>query len=208
MAYIGNFPTSPGFQTVNFKQNDTTQVTRAQSGRAIRNQIATTIWSATLRFPSMSIDEWRPIQAFIAQARGPLNEFDVILPTISESQSINKQLFDGTITVNDNTAAGATTVNVGSSTGTDAVNLLKAGDLVRFTNHTKVYMITADINTDDSAGNFDLLITPPLIEAVTASEAVETTDVRIRMAISNDTQEFGYRTDGLVDYEVDVEEVI
>lgn len=208
MAYIGNFPTSPGFQTVNFKQNNTTQVTRAQSGRTIRNQIATTIWSATLRFPSMSIEEWRPIQAFISQARGPLNEFDVILPTISESQSINKNLFDGTITVNSNTAAGATTVNVGSSTATGAINLLKAGDLVRFANHTKVYMCVADINTDDSAGNFDLLITPPLVEAVVAAEAVETTDVRFRMAIANDTQEFNYRTDGLVDYEVDVEEVI
>ena len=206
MAYIGNFPTSPGFRSLNFKQNTITKATRTQSGRSIRSSNATTLWSVSLQFPSMSLTEFRPIQAFIALTQGALNEFDVVLPTVSESQSINAGLFDGYVTVVGAHSAGDTTIQVETSGSIGTGNMLKAGDLVRFANHTKVYMCTTDINSD-SAG-FELNIQPALVEDLTNAEAVTTNNVPIRVAVVNDTQEFGYRTDGLIDYEIDVEEVL
>jgi hypothetical protein len=203
MAYIGNFPTSTGFNSLNFQQNTITKQTKTQSGRSIRTTNATTLWSATLQFPTMTQEEFRPVQAFIALAQGALNEFDVILPSVSISLSsgsaVSSKSVDGDHT------AGDTTINI--STTLTSQNLLKAGDVIRFENHTKVYMVTSDINTDGS-GDATLNIQPALVENLTNGEDITLTNVPFRMTITNDIQEFGYRTDGLIDYEIDIEEVL
>ena len=87
MAFIGTFPSSPGFNAVNFKMNTQTKITKAASGRTIRATNSTTIWSGTLAFPVMDLSEFRPIQGFMAQTQGPLNEFDIVIPGVSESQA-------------------------------------------------------------------------------------------------------------------------
>tara|TARA_B110000285_G_C15137061_1_gene627765 strand:+ start:132 stop:791 length:660 start_codon:yes stop_codon:yes gene_type:complete len=219
MAYIGNFPTAPGFNAVNFKMNTQTKKTRAASGRVIRATNSTILWSGTLSFPPMTQAEFRPIQAFVAQAEGPLNEFDIVIPTVSNSQALDigngtniAEIISGTVFVEGAHSAGDTSINVTTfpdSTGTatgDQV-LLKAGDIVRFANHTKVYMATTDVNTD-SAGLAVLNIKPALITALVDEEAVTTNNVPFRMIMSTDTQEFSYRTDNLIAYEIDIEETI
>ena len=54
MAYIGTFPTSPGFQSVNFSMNTSTKRTQAASGRIIRATNSTTVFGGTLQFPPMT----------------------------------------------------------------------------------------------------------------------------------------------------------
>ena len=203
MAYVGNFPTSPGFSAVGFKQNTITKRTQTASGRIIRSSNATTLWSGTLAFPTMTLQEFRPIQGFIALTQGTLNEFDIVIPIVSQSQSTVAASL--TATVDGAHSAGDTTVNISTNFGDEAV--LKAGDIVRFANHTKVYMCTTDINTD-SAGDAVLNIQPALTEDLSNSESITTNDVPVRMILSSDVQEFGYRTDGLVSYEIDVAEVL
>lgn len=203
MAYIGNFPSSPGFASANFRQNTTTKITKSQSGRAIRATNGTTLWSGVLRFPPMTQAEFRPVQAFVALAQGPLNEFDIVIPTVSQSQSANAATL--TAVVNGAHTAGDTTITI--STNLSSQNCLKAGDVVRFANHNKVYMATTDINCDIT-GAATLNIQPALVENLTNGETITTNNVPFRMILSNDLQEFGYRTDELVNYEIDVEEVL
>lgn len=203
MANIGTFPSSPGFSAANFKQNTITKRTQTSSGRQIRSTNSTTLWSGTLVFPIMSQAEFRPIQAFIALAQGSLNEFDIVIPIVSTSQSANGATV--TATVDGAHSAGDTTINI--ATDVNNGNVLKAGDIVRFANHTKVYMVTSDINTD-TAGGAVLNIQPALTEALVDTESVTTNNVPFRMILSADEQEFNYRTDGLVSYEIDVEEVL
>jgi len=207
MAYIGNFPTSPGFNAAKFKQNTTTKTTTAQSGRSIRATNSTTLWSATLNFPPLTQAEFRPIQAFIVQTKGPLNEFDIIIPTISESQSTVASSVVATI---DGDSSGANQIgdsSININTNQAGQTVLKAGDVVRFQNHTKVYMVTTDTNTDLS-GNATMNIEPPLLENTTHNESITTNNVPFRMILSNDVQEFDYRVDNLVGYEIDVDEVL
>ena len=68
-------------------------------------------------------------------------------------------------------------------------------------------MVTTDINTD-SGGLATLNIQPGLVEALADEEAVTTNNVPFRMMMSGDVQEFNYRTDNLIAYEIDVEETI
>ena len=68
-------------------------------------------------------------------------------------------------------------------------------------------MASTDINTD-SAGGAVLNIKPGLVEALTDEEGITSTNVPFRMILNNDVQEFNYRTDELVEYEIDVIEAI
>lgn len=205
MAYIGNFPTDPGFTAVGFKMNNIVKQTQTVSGRTTRVAVGTTLWSGTLSFPPMTLSEFKPVQGFVALAQGSLNEFDIVIPTVSDSTSINAP-FLGSINVDATHTAGDTAIDVDSDLG-GAGNILKAGDVIRFSNHTKVYMCTTDVNTDGT-GAGTINISPPLIEGLTAGHAVTFMQVPFRMVLSNEVQEFGYRTDGLVEYEIDIKEVI
>jgi hypothetical protein len=68
-------------------------------------------------------------------------------------------------------------------------------------------MCTTDINTDGS-NKATINIQPALVEDLSNAESVTVHNVPFRMILSNDVQEFQYRTDGLVNYEIDVEEVL
>lgn len=203
MAYIGNFPVSVGFQGVNFKMDSLTKRTSAASGRVIRASNSTTLWRGTLSFPPMTTAEFRPIQAFVAQAEGGLNEFDIVIPTVSKSQSPNA----GSVTATVDGAHTAGDETIAISTNAISANAFKAGDLVRFANHTKVYMVSSDINGDGS-GDATLNIKPGLVEDLTNGEALTTDDIPIRMILSTDVQEFQIGIDNLHGYELNVEETI
>jgi len=180
-----------------------TKRTQTASGRVIRASNGTTLWRGTLVYPPMTLAEFRPIQATVALAQGQLNDFDITIPLVSASQSVNAGLI--TATVDGAHTAGDTTIAV--DTNATTANILKAGDVVRFANHTKVYMCTTDINTD-GANKATINIQPALVEDLSDTESVTVHNVPFRMILSNDVQEFQYRTDGLVNYEIDVEEVL
>jgi hypothetical protein len=205
MAYIGFFPVDNGFTTARFRQQTQTKKTEAASGRIIRATNSTTRFRGTLQFPPMTLAEFKPVMAFVARCQGMLNEFDVIIPTISYTTGVAGQ----TITVTADASAGDTSVNIQSNSTSGTI--LKAGDVIRFYNHTKVYMVTEDVVADGS-GNATINFQPNLVTAVATSdssgEGVTSDSVPFRMIITNDLQEFAYRTDGLVEYELDVEEVI
>ena len=210
MATIANFPTAPGFSAINFRQINETKTSKTQSGRIVRHGNATTRFAATLSYPAMTQAEARPIKAFLSQLQGQLNDFDVVLPDISNP------LGDATSNPFDMRAAasqGATSVNIrfadssldDSTEGTKTY--LKPGDLIRFSGHTKVYMVTADV-TSNSAGELSIAFTPSLVSSVAVNETVTTNSVPLRVKLANDVQEFQHATNSLIALQIDVEEVI
>jgi hypothetical protein len=205
MAYIGYFPITAGFRAVRFRQKTITKKTETASGRVIRATNAVTKWTGTLSFPPVAYDDFLAIQAFVARCQGALNEFDLIMPEISTHNPHTDQL----TYVSADASAGSTSVSI-TSDQINKSNLLKAGDVIRFPNHSKVYMVTEDVETD-GAGAGTIQFTPGLVTAVnydSAGETITVKDVPFRMILSNDIQEYGYRNDGYVEYEIDVEEVI
>jgi len=204
MAYIGYFPVSLGFTGVNFKQQTTTKKTVTASGRTVRATNATTLWQGTLSFPSTTPAEFKAIQAFVARCQGGLNEFDIIMPTVSDTVSG----YPSQVTFpSADAAAGANTITVTSDE--TSATILKAGDLIRFHNHAKVYMVESDVATD-GAGAATINFQPSLVTAVdsdSAGEPIIVNQVPFRMIISTDLQEYGYNNQGFVNFEIDVQEV-
>ena len=210
MAYIGFFPiTNVGAQAVRFRQQTLTKKTETASGRIIRATTSTTKWKGTISFPPMTRAEFQPIQAFISRCQGPLNEFDLVIPTVSTSSSeFNHGV--GALHIDAGASADAGATSIAVNCGTGPTNVLKAGDVIRFHNHSKVYMVTEDVDSD-ATGDATINFQPGLVTAVSddsAADDITAQDVPLRMILTNDLQEFAYRTDGLVEYEIDVEEVI
>ena len=204
MAYIGTWPSTIGFRTVNFRAVSSTKQTTTQSGRRIRVSTAGTRFSTTIQYPRMALANFKPIQAVATRLEGPLNSFDITLPSVSENQSGVTGI---TATVDGTNAAGSSSVNI--ATNKNSQTIMKAGDVIRFPSHNKVYMLTADATTDGT-GDVAVAITPNLIEAVNddGSSTVTVDDVPFRMTLTGDIQEYKYATDGTVSYEIDIIEEV
>ena len=204
MAYIGTWPSTIGFRTVNFRAISSTKQTTPQSGRRVRVSTAGTRFAGTIQYPQMALASFKPIQAVATQLQGPLNSFDIVLPSISENQS---GVTGTTALVNGTNAAGSSTVNL--TTNKNSTTIAKAGDVIRFPGHNKVYMLTADATTG-GGGAVAVAITPNLIEAEVGdgSTAVTLDDVPFRVTLSRDIQEYKYATDGTVSYEIDIIEEV
>ena len=80
---------------------------------------------------------------------------------------------------------------------------LKAGDVIKFANHTKVYMIVSDLT-----GPGTLSIQPGLRQATANDTAITYDNVPFLVRLNNDVQEYDLGLSSLVNYEVDFIEAI
>ncbi len=151
-------------------------------------------WSFTAKYNDLTRDEFAPVFAFIMTLGGQLTSFDIVPPVIS-STSGNAT---GTVLANGAHTIGDTTITVDGLTGT-----LKAGDFIKFANHSKVYMVTAD-----RTGGGTLSIQPGLLSSVADDEEITYNNVTFKMRLDNDVQEFGLSGFDRYSYDVDMVEVI
>ena len=82
---------------------------------------------------------------------------------------------------------------------------LKTGDLIKFSNHDKVYMLTEDVNLDGSTID-TLPIFPTLRTATTSSTTVQYNSVPFKVFLTSDAQGFKVGSPKLYTYEINVRE--
>jgi hypothetical protein len=189
----GIYPTTPEFQAVNLKSTHNNLKSTTISGRVQVRTIGGQKWEFSAKYNPMTRAEFQPVFAFVTSQQGSLGTFTIVPPVVGSTSGTAT----GTALVNGATGVGATSVPVDGFTGT-----IKAGDFVKF-GHTKVYMVTADI---DGAGNIS--IEPALVTAVSDDEAMAYNDVAFTMRLRNDVQQYGISRFEYYTYEVDMEEVL
>lgn len=190
----GTFPTSPAFRAVTLKSERTNFRSESVSGRTTVRNIGGQKWRFTAKFAPLTRAQFGPIAAFVMQQKGGSESFTVQIPEYSDQSGDAT----GTILANGGAAIGATSAAIDGITGT-----LKAGDFIKWANHNKVYMITADLT-----GAGTLSFQPELASSVADNEALTYTAVPFTVRLDNDVQEYGISTDLLVGYEIDMVEVI
>jgi hypothetical protein len=190
----GTYPTTPIFSTIGFKSVNYNLSSQSISGRTQVRNIGGQRFEFSAQYTRMTRSEFAPILIFTMAQRGSAETFTIVLPQISSKSGDAS----GTILVNGAADIGATTVGVDGVTGT-----LKAGDMVKFANHSKVYMLTAD-----RAGNGNISIQPALRVAVPNDNAVTFDSVPFTVRLNNDVQEFNLGSASLVDYEIDMIEAV
>lgn len=190
----GTYPTTPVFNAVNFTSQYFNLSSETISGRIQVRNIGGQRFSFSANYPPMTRSEFQPVSAFIIKQRGMAETFTIVLPEVSEASGSAS----GTLAANGTGSIGATSIAVDGITGT-----LKAGDMVKFANHNKAYMITADLS-----GPGTLEFEPALISAVAIDEVITYDNVPFTVRLANDVQEFGVATDLTYSYEVDFVEAI
>jgi hypothetical protein len=122
-----------------------TQILKSISGQEERSQIAASYYQLETTFNNLTSAERKKLLAFIASVGVALDSFEIVLPdTISDTETS----FSGTITINDEVGTVANSVDVTANTTNATV--LQAGDYFKFPNHSKVYMVTQDVDVDGS----------------------------------------------------------
>ena len=140
------------------------------------------------------------IYSFIIQQDGQFGSFTVVPPTIGSTRGTAS----GTITVSDDYQAGVT---ICRSTG--GSGLLKKGDLIKFSNHDKVYMLTANIDLNQTDSTEDVIqIYPSLTTAITNTTTVTYNNVPILVFLTTDQQGYTANADDTFNYEISVREDI
>ncbi|HCY82448.1 MAG TPA: hypothetical protein DHV22_13035 [Xanthomarina gelatinilytica] len=199
----GAFPTTD-FNALNLKNNQKTLVSTTDSGKTFRRQIDGQRWSFTVSCPLKTRSNFAPIMAFIVKQRSQKENFTITFPLDALGSET------GTVKVNGAHSAGDTTITVDGHAG-DTAGSFKAGDLIKFSGHSKVYMIVADVTPSSNAST--LTIEPPLTTALSDNETLTYDSIPFTVHLQTDLQEFETNAndkDGnlLFSYEFDVIESI
>ena len=197
----GAFPISSAkFESLGIKSIQNTIISKSVSGKKLARLIDNQRFGFTARvITAKRSDVYGELMAFIIKQRSGKENFTIIPPEVEDARGTASGIPHGTA------SAGATSITLGG-TGTGT---LKAGDMIKFANHDKVYMVVAD-QSDISTGS--LTIEPPLTTAVSSSN-ITYDNVPFTVHLTNDIQEFGVvgtANDGalLYQFEFDVEETL
>jgi hypothetical protein len=198
----GTFPSTPTPRDVVIRSQQNTIVSTTASGRRQARQIDGQRFALTLRFPVMSRTEFAPILAFIMKQRSQLESFTYTPATMEDTRGSAATV----ISVNGAHSAGDTTIDV-DGMGNNLTGVLKAGDFIRFTGQTKVYMVVEDLNSNGS-GAGTITIEPPLRSSLADNTVLIYNNVDFTVGLTSDIQEFNIGTSLYYQYEVDLVEVL
>jgi len=194
----GTFPITPKPKSSDLISEEKTVVSIAVSGKKQSRIIGGHMWTIKLTFPQMLRATFAPIFAFVAGQRGQSESFQIALEQFNTPQGVatGTPLVDGVHAVGDNTIL----CDAFTASTTD---IMKAGDIVKFASHTKVYMLTADSDSV-ALGATTLNIVPPLIEALADNEAVTVSSVQFTVSLDNSVQEWKTTNPNFSSYSVDL----
>ena len=204
----GAFPISSSkFETMGFKSIQNTIISKSDSGKRLARQVDGQRWGFTVSIiTGTRSGVYGELMAFIVKQRSGKETFTIVPPEIEDARGSET----GSVLVNGNQTAGDTTIAMDGFSG-DGAGRFKAGDLIKFASHTKVYMVVSDVTSSSSAAT--VTIEPPLVADIADDSGVTYDDVAITVYLTSDIQEFGSvgaDKDGniLYKFEFDVEEAL
>lgn len=202
MADVPDFTTNPNFRSLNFKDNRPTLLNQTLSGKRQVRQIGSQYFSFTVQMPPLQQDKAQEIFAFLQKQKGSSGDFTIGAPL--DNLGAGKAETD--IQVVGSHVAGDASIDLDGFAASQA-NALKAGDLVRFSGHSKVYMVQNNIDSE-ADGSLQLMISPNLVTSLADNEAVVVNKPKFKVYLENN--EIMYSTDasGFYSISFDVREVI
>lgn len=196
------YPSSPSFQSVNFRVNTPTQLTNTMTGKIRRVGFGVSFYSWEVQYPELIPLDAGTVRGFLAQALGPQFSFEIVLPKLSYSK-----FTDQTASVpraSQSRVIGSTSVTL-TNCGVSK-NVLAAGDYFIFNNHTKVYQCVSPCVSNPS-GNATLFFSGPLVSAVPLNTNLTITAVPFTAILAEDAQEFEVGYGGITSMSVSMREV-
>lgn len=196
------YPSSPSFESINFKTNTPTQITNTMTGKLRRVGMGVSFYSWEVKYPSLSRLDAGTVKGYLAQCFGPQFSFEIVLPRLSYSALTNQ-----TASVPRTSAAvsiGAISVTL-TNCGANA-SVLAAGDYFKFNNHTKVYQCVSPC-TANGSGVATLYFSGPLVSSVPLNTNLIITAVPFTAILAGEEQEYEAGYGGITTLSVAMREI-
>ena len=213
----GTFPSSPGFEAVNFKINTPGLATKTLSGKTRRVSMGHSFYSFTVNYPTLTRDAIGTVTAFVSQQLGSQYSFQIVLPQIS-STKLATQVGSATVSGGtDDLGSGVTGYKAGKFqiqvTANAAGNVLRAGDFFKF-NHpstptetwTKAYMCSTSL-VISSGTTGQLFFSGGLVDNIPNGTAIQLTNVPFTVILDGNVQQFEVGVGGTSSLSLDMTEV-
>jgi hypothetical protein len=195
------YPTTVNFGATSFQDNRPTLLNQTLSGSRSVRQIGGQYFSFTVQMPPMTQENAQAYFAFLQKQKGRFTHFTITAPL----DNLGGSRLETDIKVVGSQAVGDTSIEVDGLTNNQA-GAFKAGDVIKFNDHDKVYMIQSDMDATGTSAT--ILISPPLISTLADNEVVVTNKPQYTVYLAND--EIMYTTDssGMFNISFDVRERI
>ena len=184
-------PQTDHIQAIELTSNQPTVQTQSISGRRQVRSFASQYYSAKITLPPMTETDLRKVYAFLVRQQGAKDTFGIApvnLKKVTGTQSASEAVQAGSI--------GDTSIDLDTSVGK-----FKMGDMIKFSGHTKVYMITQDQGASSTTINFE----PPLVSDVAGTETV-LSGANFVMTVRLDGDKFSYTVDhegfGYIEFDI------
>lgn len=178
-----------------------TFVDRTNNGKRNARSGERHIWRMRLLTKLLPRAIWQKFFAFGVKQRGRFYTFTLPSSVLRAPLGVAS----GTPLVNGAHSAGDTTITTDGWTAS-VTGIMKAGDLLKFENHAKVYMVMEDANTD-VAGGSTLTIEPALVADLADNEPVTVNDVPFTMAFAQDPLPLETDVNQYAKFDLELEEV-
>lgn len=144
------------------------------------------LWRLKIDMPEMLRHEFNVMNAFLMEQRGGFSTFTITLP------GHEKPLGTWGTDIRYNSKTNDSQITLTGFTANDA-NAIKAGDLIKFSNDTKVYMVTQN-TAANNLGVCSARIHPALIKDPEGNSQVLHTDVYF--TVENESNRVGFTRSG------------
>jgi len=198
----GALPTNPGPNRIELSDSTGAVVSRSLSGKRFARLFGGQRWRLRVKYPPMTRAEFAPVLGFLLSQQGQFGTFTVV-PTDLE---VPRGSWAGTPIVNGPHGIGLKTIAVGGFP-INTPGVVKAGDLVKFPGHAKVYMATADLSSN-GGGQGNLQLNTPVIAALSNLEVIVHTNVPITVALDGSVQSYSVGRGGFYQFDFDATEAV
>jgi hypothetical protein len=199
----GQFPTTPSFQAVNFKINTPTITSETNSGKIRRVGYGHSYYTMEAKYPSLTASQLGEVTGFVATAMGSLFSFEIVIPELSYTKASNTSANNAATSAN--IAVGQRWANL-ASVGVNNTIILKAGDFLKFKNHSKVYMVTQDVTTSGS-GTANVQFSGSAVSSIPSGTQIITNSVPFTMILDSPEQQFESSYGGISSLSLSMREV-
>jgi hypothetical protein len=212
----GTFPSTPKFESVNFKINTPGLVTKTMSGKSRRVNQGHSFYSFTAKYPSITRGDLGTITGFMSQQLGSQYSFQIVLPEISYTK-LATQVASATVSGGTDALGGGIFGYLAGKTQLTVTvpatgNVLKAGDFFKFnhastptTSLTKVYMCATSLVVS-SGTTGTLAFSGGLVDNIPNGTALTITAVPFTVILEN-TNQFEVGLGGISSLSIEMTEV-
>lgn len=161
-------------------------------------------WEITIGTAPLQRADWQKLLAFHSQQRGQYNTFSYTSVAMATPLgALAGSTYAVTVSGTSHSAGGTTVAFTGLP---NSIVALKAGDLLKFANHNKVYAVESSSVTSSTSGTVTVTIFPELVSSVADAEALTYQNVPFTMAFTDDAPKWPIEVTGLMEAQLTIAE--